>query len=234
MRVLVTGIGGYVGAAIADGLLDEGFEVVGVDRRPPLVDADRLSGFIKADLGRTGELSLLGGLSPGVDHLVHAAGGADASEVAHPDLIPDDEVVRHTLDDNLISAINVLRLTSTIFNQGASDRSLTLISSINAFRSFGLPAYSSAKAGLAGLMVSMAPVMARSGIRLNLLTLGTVRHPGVEHLHSASPRHFEDLAEAAPLSRLTSLAEVGSAAKFTISNRAIHGSEIILDSGQSS
>lgn len=76
MRVVVTGVQGHVGGAIAATMAEDGDEVVGVGRRPP-TDAFSAGEYVELDLGRPGAGGTLAARVGSCDAVVHAA--ADVS-----------------------------------------------------------------------------------------------------------------------------------------------------------
>ena len=79
---LVTGVSGFIGATLARRLLDDGFEVRGVDRDPPppeLMSKPEFE-FFAADLA----LALPDGLFRNVDVLYHLAASTGVSPEGGP------------------------------------------------------------------------------------------------------------------------------------------------------
>jgi NAD(P)-dependent dehydrogenase (short-subunit alcohol dehydrogenase family) len=87
----------------------------------------------------------------------------------------------------------------------ATDRSITLVSSINALRDYGLPAYSAAKAGMFGFIRAMAPELGTRGIRINAVVPGTVE-TGVQ----TQPKDLQALRRNTALGRLTSPSDIAA------------------------
>jgi NAD(P)-dependent dehydrogenase (short-subunit alcohol dehydrogenase family) len=110
------------------------------------------------------------------------------------------------------------------------DRSITLVSSINAIKGYGLPAYSAAKAGMIGLVKGSVVELGRQNIRINAVLPGTVITPRT----SKQPKDFEALKQGTALNRLTNSVEVSKAVAFVaIEAISMTGQELILDCGQS-
>lgn len=219
---LVIGSSGPIGVAICDSRRRLGSPLIRLDRvastEGPEILVDLATGDTNSALGEVADLS------QGPIHIVHAGGGASRSEIEASG-IPEDSAITATIDDNLVSVLKLLRWVST-----RSDvQTVTVLSSINSLRPFGLPAYSATKGALAGLLASEALPLAQRGTRFNLLTLGTVDHASVRRRHAQG--HFEELAERAPLGRFVSADDVANAIEFIISNESMCGSDLRLDCG---
>lgn len=237
-RVVVTGTAGFVGGGIATYLLDCGMSVLGVDRLAPLPPTPEIARYehVVADLADAEAVQALARGSQRVHHIVHAAGGASAEDVELGERVPDALDVDATIARNLASAINILRsFREPLAREAATGANISvlLISSIDASRPFGLPAYAAAKAGLLGAMMATVRDFARLRVRINILELGNIDHPGVRELHSGSPDHFERLIENAPFRRLVTLADVAHAAEFVLSSLSLAGQKLVLDAGES-
>ena len=219
---------GPIGAAISAWLERSGYEVVRLDREQAAGTA-----YLSINLGSRESLEQLKGLATSVlkdvRHVVHAAGGALEGEVQSDALLPEEQVIAESIQDNLLSAMTLLKWVEGL--DGVC--SLTVLSSINATHSYGLPAYSAAKAGLRGLLAALAEPLARRGTRFNLLTLGTVMHETAQELHAGDEEHFLRLLDKAPLSRFVATTEVAQAVHFLITNSGMCGTEMVLDAGQS-
>lgn len=216
IEALVVGASGPIGAAISTSLREAGYELMTVDRSG--------SPDILLELPSDEMLTHLLELRPA--HVVYAGGGSSIEEIETAG-IPRSTLAAKAVADNLLAPLDLVRQISSV----GTAASVTVLSSINADGGFGLPAYSAAKAGLRGFLKSSGASLAREGIRLNLLTLGTVKHAGVIERHTED--HYNQLLSAASMGRFTTPEEVADACLFIVRNEAVCGSEILLDSGQS-
>lgn len=96
----------------------------------------------------------------------------------------------------------------------------------------GMGAYAATKAGLVGLVKSIAPDHAAEGIRINaLLPGGTITPAGGE----GQPEVLEFVAGLHPMKRLADPREIAEAALFLLSDRSsfMTGSAMLVDGGVS-
>jgi NAD(P)-dependent dehydrogenase (short-subunit alcohol dehydrogenase family) len=113
--------------------------------------------------------------------------------------------------------------------------SIVFTSSFVGFSNGGMPgmgAYAASKAGLIGLVQSLASDHAAEGIRVNaLLPGGTVTPAGGE----GNPDALEFLANLHPMKRMASSREIAQGALFLLSERSsfMTGSPMITDGGMS-
>ena len=82
------------------------------------------------------------------------------------------------------------------------DRSITLTSSTDALAAYGLPAYAAAKAGLLGLVRSLAATLGADGIRINAVAPGDVPTERNVREWAHVPGWYDRLREASVLDRL--------------------------------
>ena len=95
-----------------------------------------------------------------------------------------------------------------------------------------MSAYAAAKAGLIGLVTSLASDHAADGIRINaLLPGGTITPAGGE----GNPEVLDFVANLHPMKRMASSKEIAQAALFLLSDRSsfMTGSPMIVDGGMS-
>lgn len=111
--------------------------------------------------------------------------------------------------------------------------SIVFTSSFVGFSNGGMPgmaAYAASKAGLIGLVQSLASDHAAEGIRVNaLLPGGTVTPAGGE----GNPAALEFIANLHPMKRMATATEISQAAMFLLSDRSsfMTGSPMLVDGG---
>ena len=172
---LVTGAARGIGAAIARVLARDGADVIALDV-PAAGDA--LAGVANDVRGRAIQLDLtapdaperLAGHLTGLDILVHNAGITRDKTIARMDESRWDSV----LDVNLSGQerINDLLLSRDLINSGGRLIGVASIAGIAGNR--GQTNYATSKAGVVGLVESMAPVLASRNITINAVAPGFI------------------------------------------------------------
>jgi NAD(P)-dependent dehydrogenase (short-subunit alcohol dehydrogenase family) len=230
-NVLVTGASGGIGQALCRQLRADGETIYAWDvAEPP--DAEGIT-YVQVDHCRLDEVRRAVTDLPELDHVVLLAGRALPVEATSQSLheLPAPETFAESVELNLVGHYTVIHEVLPLLRSGAS---ITVTSSINSRRGYGLPAYSSAKAGLHGLVMSLAPLLGASGVRINAVDFGTVRTAASEAEWAHEADHFERLREGAALGRLTAdheaaLAFTGIMHSFPSST----GTIFTVDAGQS-
>lgn len=107
------------------------------------------------------------------------------------------------------------------------------ISSVNGISTFGEEAYSAAKAGVNSLSRNMATKYAHLGVRVNVVSPGTIQTPLWQPRLEQDPQLFEKLADWYPLGRVGQPEDVAGAALFLASDEAawITGINLVVDGG---
>ena len=169
---LVSGVSGAIGEAVTGLLKTRGARVIGFDRLEPQAGL-YLDEFVEVELGCAGSFPSIQCPAKTLDYVIHLAGGALREEVEGQGLVCDRSVIDRTLNDNFNSLIDLLAITQGSMAMGSS---ITAVSSINALRPFGLPLYSAAKGAVNSYVTAIAPDLARQGVKINAIALGTVEH----------------------------------------------------------
>lgn len=232
--VLVTGAAGGLGGALVSALVERGDRVVALDREPiarvgvtahslDLADEEAVAGALADSAAR--------GLA--IQHVVAIAGGALPAEKAGADVAQLPlEVFRASLELNLVTAWITLRLALPYLRRAEGDRSITLTTSTDALVSYGLPAYAAAKAGLIGLVHSLAGQLGGDGIRINAVAPGDVPTPRNIREWGHVPGWYDRLRESVPLGRLGTPEDIAAAYLALIDMRHVTGQIIVVDGGQ--
>jgi acetoacetyl-CoA reductase len=217
LKALVTGAAreGGIGAAIAGRLQADGLVVETLDLEP----------------GCTYQVDLVSGELPpldDIDVLVSNAGLPTIFGGAHS---MDLSRWQRDLDVNLTGSFRVVQACLRGMRARRFGR-IVVISSVAA--SHGMPAqvaYSASKAGLLGMVRTVAAENAALGITANAILPGLVASAGVLQM----PREIIDVwLEAIPTHRMVSTAEIAEAAAFFASPGAgsVTGQELLIDGGQ--
>lgn len=163
-----------------------------------------------------------------ISHIVSLAGRAILSEFDGLIKMDYSDILR-SVELNLISHIFIAKVFGECFTQ-TKNQTISLISSINSFTSYGLPAYSAAKAGLIGLMNAILNEFGKMKIRVNTFSLGTV----VTSATLTEPKDFEVYLNDTKISRFTSKSEVAKTVYSVVYEMtSMTGQNIVLDAGQS-
>lgn len=241
--IIVTGASSGIGAAAAVLFAAEGANVVLGARRADQLEAvaNRIGRRAGRVVFRPGDVKDEGYARSLVDLAVTEFGALDgafnnAGIVGDMVPVPDmgienwNEVIRVNLTSAFLAAqaqIPALR------KQGRG--SVVFTSSFVGFSNGGMPgmgAYAASKAGLLGLVQSLASEHAAEGIRVNaLLPGGTVTPAGGE----GNPAALEFIAGLHPIKRMAAAEEIAQAAVFLLSDRSsfVTGSPLIADGGMS-
>ena len=239
--IIVTGASSGIGAAAALLFASEGANVVLGARRSGELEA--LAKTIKQANGRAvllvGDVKEEGYADALVDLATKEFGRLDgafnnAGIVGTMGPVPDMEIGNW----NDVRGVN---LTAAFFaakaqipavkKQGGG--SIVFTSSFVGYSNGGMPgmgAYAASKAGLIGLVQSLASDHAVEGIRVNaLLPGGTITPAGGE----GNPGVMEFIANLHPMKRMASAKEIAQAALFLLSDRSsfMTGSPMIADGG---
>ena len=164
-----------------------------------------------------------------VNHIISAVGAPYPSEMAGIfDITFED--IDNSIKLNLSSHIYVSKIFLPLLkNSNTENKSLVLFSSVNAMKSFDLPGYSSAKAGLFGLMNSIVRELGKINIRVNTITPGTVATQKEIDERYCNYKYKDMMA----LDKFTSPEDIAdSVFSITHITKAITGKNIVVDSGQ--
>ncbi|MGH9920921.1 MAG: SDR family NAD(P)-dependent oxidoreductase [Nitrososphaerales archaeon] len=241
-RVIVTGAGSGMGAAMVREFVDRGDIVAALDLRGDAVTevADALPPGrchpLEADVSDPDSVAaaiaeavrLLGG----VDVLCNNAGVLDDY---HPLLETSLELWHRVLSTDLTGPFLVSRsVLSTMIGGGGG--AVVNTASISSFvAGGGGAAYTSAKHGLLGLTRQMAFDYGRNNVRVNAICPGAVRTGLTRHLFDPETRqeHVDAAVTPTPAGRGAVPEEIARLAAFLASETAsfIHGAAYVIDGG---
>jgi NAD(P)-dependent dehydrogenase (short-subunit alcohol dehydrogenase family) len=214
VRALVTGAARGIGAAIAERLRADGLEVVTLDRSPGCDITLDLAADPLPELGD-------------VDVCVSNAAVTDTIAPAHR---MTAEQWGRDIDVNLTGAFRVVQACLAGMRSRGAGR-IVVISSAAARG--GLPgqvAYAASKAGLLGMVKTLAAENAQRGITVNAVLPGMI---ATEKVRSMPPEVLERIEAALPAGRMGEVGEVAALVAFLVSAEAgyITGQEIGIDGG---
>jgi len=239
---LVTGGGMGIGRAICLAYAREGAKVVVADFNPEsgaeTVQLIRESGgdalFVQADVSDEAQVKAM--VETAVEHygrLDIACNSAAVSRGSGPIHLFEKTVFDDTLNMCLSNTWLCQKYElSAMLEQGAG--SIVNISSNASLRGQVYnTAYAAATAGVNILTQSSAAEYGSKGIRINAVSPGVVRTPGVEKYFAEQPKIAEGLKRAAVMNRLGEPEEIAEAVVFLCSDRAsfITGQILSVDGG---
>lgn len=238
--IIITGASSGIGAAAALLFAKEGANVVLGARRE-----HELSDLAKHIIEEGGEAAYLVGdvcdedyAQKLVDLTVSKFGGLDgafnnAGMVGNMSPVPEMESAtwQTVIATNLTSAFLAAKAQIPAL-QERSNGSIVFTSSFVGFSNGGMPgmgAYSASKAGLIGLMQSLACDHAADGIRINCLLPGGTKTA----MAGDDPDAHDFIANLHPVKRMAEPEEIAAAALFLLSDRSsfVTGSPLIADGG---
>ncbi len=166
-----------------------------------------------------------------ITHLISAAGMPMPDEINEiSDLNFDD--IDKSIKLNLTSHIYITKILLPLLERDFSkNKTVTLVSSVNAIKTFNLPVYSAAKSGIYGFMKSMVKELGKKDIRINTISPGTV--PTKADIASNGNFYNYRYKDMLALNDFTKPEDIADAA-FSLTHvmKAITGQNIIVDSGQ--
>jgi NAD(P)-dependent dehydrogenase (short-subunit alcohol dehydrogenase family) len=240
---LVTGAGVGIGRAIAMKLASEGARVLVVDFNEETAeqavndivnaggeaktfvadvsDETRVTGMVQAAIDQWGTLDI-------------ACNSAAVSRGSGPIHTFDKAVFDQTLELCLTNTFLCMKYEIEAMLEQGSGGSIINISSNASLR--GQPyntAYAAAKSGVNLLTKSAAAEYGHKGIRINAVSPGVIRTPGVEKYFEEQPKIAEGLKQSAVMRRLGEPSEIAEAVCFFASDRAsfITGQLLSVDGG---
>ena len=243
---LVTGAGQGIGEGIAKVLASHGSKVMIVDLKGESAEKvtkdinsifPNSAEYFQADLTDTNaiELMIQATLSA-FTKLDCICNNAAASKGLGPVESYSLEDVQATLDLTFISLLKCLQVEIHSLKEQAIPASIVNISSNSAIKGYAFNSiYAASKAAVNNLTQSVAKEVARSGIRVNAVSPGTINTPGVREYFEVEPKAKEMLEKSSLLRRIGEPEEIGEFVSFLLSDRAsfITGQVISVDGGSS-
>ena len=246
---IVTGAAHGVGLAIARHFVDEGANVVFVDRDEEALEREvgqlatedgpvRLfAGDLREKLTITNLLSLTVDAFDRIDILVNASRQVTTTDP----LNPDDDSVEMLLQQNMLTALKLSQATAKRMIRQAEGQeegpvgSIINLSSIAARRAHPeLLAYSVSSAALDQMTRALAVALAPKRIRVNAVAFGSVMSASLKGSLKEHEGLRAEILSHTPLGRIASPGEVSDAVQYLASDAAgfVTGQIITVDGGR--
>jgi 3-oxoacyl-[acyl-carrier protein] reductase len=214
---VVTGGSAGIGLEICRQLLDEGWAVVSMARRPPPFTHEHLHS-VEVDLA---DRAATAAAAEDVAHrfapdtIIHNAG------VILPALLPDVKLSDlDTLVDIHLSTAILLAQACLPAMQAAGFGRIVLLSSRGALGLATRTAYAATKAGMLGMARTWALELAPQGITVNVVAPGPVQTDMFHGVIPAGDPKVAQIAAGIPVKRLGQPADVAHAVRFFVSEHA--------------
>ena len=208
MKVLVTGTSQGIGKGIAELFLENGHEVVGLDRCGHSIEADNYTHII-CDIRDYDNLPDISG----VEILINNAGTQNGDDI----------------EINLKSLIKVTEK----YGVREGIRSILNIGSASGHTGSEFPEYCASKGGVIVYTKNVALRVAKFGATCNSLDPGGVLTP-LNDCVVNDPVLWKEIMEQTPLKRWASVGEIAQWAYFlTVENKFCTGQSIVVDGGES-
>ena len=235
--IVITGGLGSLGQAISQHLLSEGATTILLDSESEQSREFLGSEFHHVDLVDNFEtskiFSRIASAHSRIDGLVNCAGLIHSQAFARFSKsgveMQSLEVFREVIDKNLVTTFNA---TSACVHEMISRRlsgAITNISSITSVGNSGQVAYSSAKAAVDSLTVSLAGELGPLGIRVNAILPGFI--DTVSTRRSLGTDYLDRVSRATPLRRLGEMVSVAQMVRTCFENEFLTGALIKVSGG---
>ena len=235
---LVTGGSSGIGLASAQELAQQGAKVYITGRRQEELDA-AVSLIGPSATGIRADASVLGDLDTVFSTIASESGKLDVlfANAGGGDMMPLGAITEEHFDrifgTNVRGVLFTVQKALPLLTQGASVILTGSTAAVKGTASFSV--YSASKAAVRNLARSWALDLKERGIRVNVVSPGPIRTPGLGGLVPDEHRQglFDALASGVPLGRLGEPEEIGKTVAFLASDDAsfINAAEIYVDGG---
>jgi len=221
---LVTGATGGIGSAVAQALHAQGATVAISGTRREVLDrlAERLAGrvhVLPCNLSETSEVEAL------VPSAEQAMGGLDIL-VANAGITRDNLFVQLRDEDwdevikvNLTATFRLARSATKLMMRKRFGRIIAITSVVGVTGNPGQGNYTASKAGLIGMIKSLAAEYAKRNVTANCIAPGFIRTPMTDALNE---KQRESILARVPAARLGTPEDIGAAAVYLSSNEAAY------------
>lgn len=237
--ILITGGDGKIAKAIVTKYLENGCIVIAIDRKENTDKREFLDNnnyeYYQADITNTKQLmeikEKIQNKYGRITHLISAAGCPMQTELGGIETATIEDIDQ-SIKLNLNAHIYCTKIFLPLLNEETNkNKSIVMVSSVNAIKAFDLPAYSAGKAGIFGFMNAVTKDLAKKKIRINVVTPGTTVTK--EEIEMGSKFVNYKYKSMIPLGEFTSTTDIADAIfSFTNITKAVTGQNLVVDSGQ--
>lgn len=239
-RAIVTGAGGSLGRAIAEGLHEAGADVALVGRGRNVEEAaatiagapDTRTVAVVCDLSDRADLRR------GFEHALAALRGIDILVTCHGTALPQS-AREHRLEDwdrtievNLTSVMELCQLAAEPMVESGRGKIINVASMLSFFGGFRVAAYAASKGGVAQLTKALANEWAPLGINVNAIAPGYLKSRLNQHLWQ-DPAAHDTILQRLPAGRWGDPDDLKGPAVFLASRASdyLHGVILPVDGG---
>lgn len=225
MDIIITGVSGGIGSAIAKSFLNDGHTVYGTYlHNKPVINSPN---FKKVNCTNAIEVKQwIESISPNLKNLtVINCIGRTYNQFAHK---ADSEEWNKIIQTNLIGVFNVINATLPLMREQKYGRIINLSSVVGQIGIPGTSAYAASKAALSGLSKSIAVENARLNVTINNLNLGYINAGIIEQVPA---KMKEEIIKRIPIGRFGEPADIYKACRFLIDSDYITGTSIDINGG---
>ncbi|NCF20580.1 MAG: SDR family oxidoreductase [Haliea sp.] len=229
---LVTGGSAGIGAGICRHLLEDGYTVINLSRRPSPVEHERMHDYPVdlSDLEATAQVAAQVTRDHQVTDLVHNAG------VIRPALLGSVDLADLEMVSNIhIGAAITLAQAVLPGMRAAGNGRIVLISSRAALGLQTRTCYSATKSGMMGMARTWALELGPEGITVNVVAPGPIAETEMFDDAIREQEKRDAIAASIPMQRLGNPADVARAVKFFLSpdNSFVTGQTLLVCGGAS-
>lgn len=238
--IVIVGGSGGIGSVVSRLYAIRGHQVCVLDIQEPqspagdyyqvdITDTQNIQDVAERIRNKYGAVSHLINVTGGVVSFNSESGSRERGEFEGLFSMPPD-IIEKSIFYNLVSPIHLVKTFLPYFSEAKDDNpSAVLISSINALRDYGCPAYSAAKAGLYGFVKSVSAELGQRGVRINTVSPGTVKTPRT----MSHPKDWTYLEKNTALGRLATREDVAQTVyALTHFMTGTTGQDVVVDAGQ--
>ena len=207
MKVVITGSSSGIGKAIALKFLNEGHEVVGIDKLPATVKRK------------------------GYTHVVSDVFYGVLPEIDNVEILINNAGVQNSGDDIDVNLKGTIAVTEKYAFQPAI-KSVVFVASASAETGSEFPEYVASKGGMVSYMKNVALRIAKYGATSNSLSPGGVLTPLNQHIID-NPDLWRQVMDETPLKKWATAEEIAEWTYFiAVINKSMTAQNILIDNGE--